>query len=85
VTCEDFVLAMEDATGEDLTAFRLWYGQAGTPKVRATITHQPGDGRAHLVLTQEVPPTPGQETKQPMPIPLRSLCSASAGRSPTSW
>ncbi|HEY0115076.1 MAG TPA: aminopeptidase N, partial [Allosphingosinicella sp.] len=71
VTCEDFVLAMEEATGVDLTRFRLWYGQAGTPKVRATLTHQPGDGRAHLVLEQEVPPTPGQDSKQPMPIPLR--------------
>ena len=71
VTCEDFVRAMEDATGADLTRFRLWYGQAGTPKVRATLTHQPGDGRAHLVLEQEVPPTPGQDAKQPMPMPLR--------------
>jgi aminopeptidase N len=71
VTCEDFVLAMEDASGADLTAFRLWYSQAGTPKVRAELSHRPGDGRAHLVLRQEVPATPGQAAKQPMPIPLR--------------
>jgi len=71
VTCEDFVRAMEDASGEDLTAFRLWYSQAGTPKVRAELNHRPGDGRAHLVLRQEVPATPGQDGKQPMPIPLR--------------
>ena len=80
VTCEDFVRAMEDASGENLTAFRLWYGQAGTPKVRATMTHQPGDGRAHLVLTQEVPPTPGQEKKQPMPIPLRIALFGERGK-----
>ncbi|MFN3725044.1 MAG: aminopeptidase N [Allosphingosinicella sp.] len=70
VTCEDFVRAMEDASGEDLSRFRRWYSQAGTPRVRASLTHEPGDGRAHLVLEQEVPATPGQPTKQPMPIPL---------------
>ena len=70
-TCEDFVRAMEDATGADLSRFRLWYSQAGTPKVRATLTHEPGDGRAHLRLEQNVPPTPGQPAKEPMPIPLK--------------
>ncbi|MFN3943370.1 MAG: aminopeptidase N [Allosphingosinicella sp.] len=70
-TCEDFVKAMEDASGEDLSRFRLWYAQAGTPRVKAALTHRPGDGRAHLVLEQHVPPTPGQSAKKPMPIPLR--------------
>ncbi|MGL4833603.1 MAG: aminopeptidase N, partial [Shewanella sp.] len=31
VTCDDFVAAMEDASGIDLRQFRLWYSQAGTP------------------------------------------------------
>jgi aminopeptidase N len=70
-TCEDFVAAMEEASGVDLGAFRLWYSQAGTPKVRATLSHGEAEGRAHLVLEQEVPATPGQPTKKPMPIPLR--------------
>ncbi|HEY0625695.1 MAG TPA: aminopeptidase N [Allosphingosinicella sp.] len=70
-TCEDFVKAMEDATGADLTQFRLWYSQAGTPRVKAELVHAPGDGRAHLRLAQHVPPTPGQPIKQPMPIPLK--------------
>ena len=70
-TCEDFVLAMEDASGIDLTRFRLWYSQAGTPRVRATLTHEPAGGRALLTLEQTVPSTPGQPTKQPMPIPLK--------------
>jgi aminopeptidase N len=70
-TCEDFVRAMEDASGVDLQQFRLWYSQAGTPKVRATLTHREGEGRAHLHLAQEVPPTPGQPVKQPMPIPVK--------------
>ncbi len=71
VTCEDFVCAMEEASGIDLAHFRLWYGQAGTPRVKAKLAHAPGDGRAHLDLAQEVPPTPGQPVKKVMPIPLR--------------
>jgi aminopeptidase N len=69
VTCEDFVRAMEEASGEDLSQFRLWYEQAGTPRVRAELGQE--DGIAHLRLRQEVPPTPGQPVKKPMPIPLR--------------
>ena len=33
VTCEDFVRAMEDASGVDLGQFRNWYSQAGTPEL----------------------------------------------------
>ncbi|MBC2664664.1 aminopeptidase N [Novosphingobium flavum] len=68
-TCEDFVKAIEDGAGLDLTRFRLWYSQAGTPRVTARLAHE-GDV-ATLHLTQEVPLTPGQASKQPMPIPLR--------------
>jgi aminopeptidase N len=80
-TCEDFVLAMEDATGADLGQFRLWYAQSGTPRVKASLTHEPATGRAHLVLEQTVPPTPGQPDKAPMPIPLRiALFGEKTGR-----
>ncbi|MFM5918662.1 MAG: aminopeptidase N [Novosphingobium sp.] len=68
-TCEDFVKAIEDGAGLDLTQFRLWYSQAGTPKVTARLTHE--DGVATLALTQTVPDTPGQSGKHPMVIPLR--------------
>ncbi|MBX7494520.1 aminopeptidase N [Qipengyuania sp. 6B39] len=68
-TCEDFVTAIEDGAGLDLTQFRLWYAQAGTPKVSVSLDHQ-GD-KATLRLKQVVPPTPGQPDKQPMPIPLK--------------
>ncbi|HEX8533566.1 MAG TPA: aminopeptidase N, partial [Allosphingosinicella sp.] len=70
-TCEDFVAAMEEASGVDLTRFRLWYSQAGTPRVRANLLHGEGEGRARLLLEQEAPPTPGQPAKKPMPIPLK--------------
>ncbi|MCB5425289.1 aminopeptidase N [Altererythrobacter sp. CC-YST694] len=68
-TCEDFIKAMEDGTGLDLAQFRLWYSQAGTPRVTARLEHA-GD-TATLHLSQLVPVTPGQPAKQPMVIPLR--------------
>ncbi|NIJ34643.1 aminopeptidase N [Sphingomonas oligoaromativorans] len=80
-TCEDFVKAMEDANGADLADFRRWYSQAGTPRLRAALSHEPGTARARLTLEQTVPPTPGQPDKQPMPLPLRiALFGAKSGR-----
>ena len=68
-TCEDFVRAMEQGGGIDLTKFRRWYEQAGTPKITASVRR---DGNtAVLSLAQSVPPTPGQPVKQPMPLPLK--------------
>ncbi|MBX9897882.1 MAG: aminopeptidase N [Qipengyuania sp.] len=68
-TCEDFVTAIEDGAGLDLGQFRLWYSQAGTPRVKAELVN--AGGTARLELSQEIPATPGQPAKQPMPIPLR--------------
>jgi len=67
-TCEDFVRAMEEGAALDLEQFRLWYRQAGTPRVSITLEHE-GD-TATLHLAQEVPATPGQIDKQSVPIPL---------------
>ena len=71
-TCDDFVKALEDGSGEDLSAFKIWYSQAGTPKVRARLEHDPAAETATLHLEQHEDPTPGQAVKQPMPIPLRT-------------
>ena len=80
-TCEDFVACMEEAGGVDLRQFRLWYSQAGTPRVSAGLSHEPGGGRAVLRLAQHVPPTPGQPVKQPMVLPLKvRLFGAETGR-----
>ena len=81
VTCEDFVKAMEDASGVDLSHFRLWYSQAGTPRIKARLVNR-GEG-VHVALEQEVPPTPGQPTKQPMPIPLKIALLDEATGQPT--
>ncbi|WP_336962370.1 aminopeptidase N [Sphingobium aquiterrae] len=71
-TCEDFVTAMEDGGKIDLTQFRRWYEQAGTPRVSATLAHDAAKGEAVLTLRQSVPATPGQAHKLPMAIPLRT-------------
>jgi aminopeptidase N len=71
-TCDDFVKALEDASGVDLSAFKIWYSQAGTPQVKARLEHDVAKRTATLHLEQRVPPTPGQALKQPMPIPLRT-------------
>ena len=68
-TCEDFVRSMEFGGGVDLTQFRLWYAQAGTPRVSASLEQE--GGRATLRLAQRVPATPGQPDKQPMVLPLK--------------
>ena len=69
-TCDDFVEAMEDASGADLSRFKLWYEQAGTPRVEARLVHDAAARTATLHLAQAVPATPGQPDKAPMPIPL---------------
>jgi aminopeptidase N len=70
VRCEDFVAAMEDASGVDLGQFRLWYSQAGTPEIEVSLDHDPAAKTARLKVRQIVPPTPGQPDKKPMLIPL---------------
>ena len=70
VTCDDFAAAMSDATGVDLSQFKLWYSQAGTPKVRVEGNYDEADHSFELTLSQEVPETQGQSNKQPMHIPL---------------
>ncbi len=78
-TCEDFICAVEEGAEIDLAQFRLWYSQAGTPKVTARLTHE-GD-TATLSLSQQVPATPGQPDKQPMVIPLKlALYDPATGR-----
>ncbi|MBR7888496.1 aminopeptidase N [Marinomonas sp. A79] len=71
VTCDDFVAAMEDASGVDLTQFKRWYSQAGTPIVTATDHFDAETGSYQLTLKQETPATPGQPTKLPLHIPVR--------------
>ncbi|HEX6114759.1 MAG TPA: aminopeptidase N [Geminicoccaceae bacterium] len=70
VTCEDFVAAMEAASGRDLRQFRRWYAQAGTPRLTVRGEHDPRARTFTLTVAQSTPPTPGQPDKEPLHIPL---------------
>jgi aminopeptidase N len=70
VTIEDFVAAMQDASGVDLGRFRRWYEQAGTPEITIEDRWDRKSKSYELSVAQKVPPTPGQAEKLPMLIPL---------------
>ena len=67
-TIEDWLKVFEDATGRDLTQFKLWYSQAGTPHLK--VSEDWRDGVYTLTFTQVNPPTPGQPKKEPKVIPI---------------
>lgn len=71
VTTEDFVKAMEDASGIDLGQFRNWYYQAGTPVVSVQSEFDSQNKRYTLRVSQSCPDTPGQTNKRALTIPLR--------------
>ena len=70
VTTGDFVQAMADASSVDLTQFKRWYEQAGTPVLEVTDTYEPDAKRYVMTVRQSCPPTPGQPEKKPFHIPL---------------
>ncbi len=70
VTTDDFVKAMEDATGFDLGQFKLWYSQAGTPELQVARSYDALAGTYTLTIRQACPPTPGQPEKKPFHIPV---------------
>jgi aminopeptidase N len=70
-TVEDWVKCFEDAFGRDLTQFRLWYHQAGTPVIEAKGEYDAKARSYTLDLTQSLAATPGQSDKKPMHVPVR--------------
>ncbi|MDD9194703.1 aminopeptidase N [Aliivibrio sp. S3MY1] len=69
-TCEDFVLAMENASGVDLTQFRRWYSQSGTPTLSVTSNYNEVTQEYTLTVKQHTPATEDQPEKLPLHIPL---------------
>jgi aminopeptidase N len=70
-TVEDWVKCFEDACGRDLSQFRLWYRQAGTPVIEAKCVYDAKARTYTIDLTQSLAPTPGQSEKKTMHIPVR--------------
>ncbi|MFZ7089554.1 aminopeptidase N [Primorskyibacter sp. 2E233] len=67
-TIEDWLKVFEDTTGRDLSQFKRWYSQSGTP--RLSVSEDWADGTFTLTFEQHTPPTPGQETKKPQVLPI---------------
>ena len=71
VTCDDFVKAMEDANGVDLTQFKRWYSQSGTPRLAVEERFDAAAQSYTLTFRQSCPATPGQSEKLPFVIPVQ--------------
>ncbi|WP_147124488.1 aminopeptidase N [Shimia ponticola] len=67
-TIEDWIKVFEDTTGRDLGHFAQWYAQAGTPRV--TVKQDYSGDTLTLTFSQSTPPTPGQDNKSPLVIPI---------------
>ena len=70
VTCDDFVQALQDASGKDLTRFRRWYSQSGTPTVTVTDNFDSSNSTYTLRFSQHTKATADQSEKQALHIPL---------------
>lgn len=70
VTTDDFVAAIEDTNDINLTQFKRWYSQAGTPVVSVQQDYDKDKKVFRLKVTQSCSPTPGQDEKLPFQIPL---------------
>ncbi len=70
-TVEDFVAAMADSSGRDLTQFMRWYSQAGTPELACELRYDAASRTAELDISQVQPQTPDGHRKEPLQIPVR--------------
>ncbi|MBU3694106.1 MAG: aminopeptidase N [Rhodocyclaceae bacterium] len=90
VTCDDFVAAMEAASGRDLGQFRRWYRQAGTPALAVSGHYDAATRRYTLHVEQRYPETAYEQRlraeglsvdRGPYHLPLSvGLLAASHGR-----
>ena len=70
VTTDDFVKAIEDANRVDLTQFKRWYSQAGTPQLNIATEYDSTVQRYTLTINQHCVATPGQRHKEAFHIPV---------------
>ena len=71
VTCDDFIQAMSDANNVDLTQFKLWYSQVGTPTVKVKTYYDQKHRQFQIELSQSCPVTLDKKTKEPFTIPIK--------------
>jgi len=71
VTIDDYIEVMQIASGKELTQFKRWYSEAGTPLVNIQGAYHEKTHCFRLTCTQSCPPTPDQPSKLPLHIPIR--------------
>ncbi len=80
VTCDDFIYALEQGSGQDLSLFKTWYEQAGTPKLTVT-TNYDAHTQTYSLQCKQTCEAPIQQTKQkPFPIPFRFSLLSKQGK-----
>lgn len=70
VTVEDWITALSDGSGVDLSAFLKWYVQPGTPTVTVTAQHDKEAKTLTLAFTQSLKSHAKYSNLQPLPIPI---------------
>jgi aminopeptidase N len=71
VTCDDFVQAMQDANDKDLTQFKRWYSQSGTPQIVVTDSYDIGSNTYQITFEQKHLATFDQSDKQNLVVPIQ--------------
>lgn len=70
VTCDDFVQSMQDASNVDLTQFKRWYEQAGTPELKVEQAYDGSKEQYSLTIHQHIPETHDGSPKKPLHMPI---------------
>ncbi|MBN9360309.1 MULTISPECIES: aminopeptidase N [unclassified Devosia] len=83
-TIEAFIKVFEDSSGQNLQHFQQWYLQAGTPDVSVSDRFDAATQTYTLDIVQENRPTPGEDVKQPMVLPIKFGLIGPNG-SPMNW
>ena len=69
VTTDDFLWAMSEGGGVDLTQFKRWYHQSGTPRLKVEEEYK--DGCYKLLLTQKIADSIDKTKQEPYLYPLK--------------
>ncbi|MFN3586549.1 MAG: aminopeptidase N, partial [Moraxellaceae bacterium] len=79
VTVEDFVAALGEGGGQDVSAFLQWYRQPGTPILHVRTEYDPARAQYRVHLRQELPEVPGYPAPACLPVPVRLALLAADG------
>ena len=79
VTCDDFVDALADANGFDMSLFKRWYAQSGTPVITSKRYYDDLTNTLTISLEQKTEATADQSVKLPLVIPLTYECVDNKG------